>query len=81
MHAPEHLRQAFAEWVHAGMDHHAIPADFFLEGEERPIPWLFGQLWECTDTMPSELCSDLHMSAGSTYAQAARREKPVLLPM
>ena len=81
MHAPGHLRQAFADWVHAGMDHTVIPADFFLDGEDRPIPWLFGKLWDCTDVMPPELCSDLHMPAGSTYAHAARRERLVLLPM
>ncbi len=74
MHASGHLREAFADWVHAGKDEHVIPADFFLDGEERPIPWLFGHLWGCTDIMPSALCSNLDIPKGSTYAKAVQRE-------
>ncbi len=35
--------------------------------------WLTGQLWNCTDIMPSSLCADLDLSPGSTYAMGVRK--------
>jgi hypothetical protein len=64
MHAPRHLREAFAEWIHVGMD------------QERPIPWLLGQLRRCSDIMDPSLCEDLDMPTGSTYGQAVQQLAP-----
>jgi hypothetical protein len=35
--------------------------------------WLIGQLWNCTDIMPSNLCSNLDLPSGSTFAKGARK--------
>jgi hypothetical protein len=38
--------------------------------------WLLGQLWNCTDIMPSVLCDTLDIRSGDgTYAQGARKLK------
>jgi hypothetical protein len=29
--------------------------------------WLIGQLWNCTDIMPSDLCSNLDIPSGNTF--------------
>jgi hypothetical protein len=56
MHAPGHLREAFVEWVEAGKPHdYVIPPEAFYDSTERPIRWLLGQLWHCSDQMSSNL--------------------------
>jgi len=35
--------------------------------------WLIGQLWNCTDVMPSRACSSVELPQGSSYARAARK--------
>jgi hypothetical protein len=35
--------------------------------------WLIGQLWNCTDIMPSVYCDILELNLGSTYAMAVRK--------
>ncbi|HLA99662.1 MAG TPA: hypothetical protein VJL34_14540 [Anaerolineales bacterium] len=40
--------------------------------------WLAGQLWNCTDCMPSSLCENIGLSTGSTYAQGVRKLKQEL---
>jgi len=35
--------------------------------------WLTGQLWNCTDIMPSTLCGGLDLPFGSTFAQGVRK--------
>lgn len=42
-----------------------------LSRKER-ILWITGQLWNCTDVMPRDLCKELGLPQGSTYAQGAR---------
>ena len=70
-HAPGHLRDAFHDWVEAG-----TPTEFNIElnGGDATVTarWIRGQLWNCSDTMPSSLCADLEIPAGSSYAQAVR---------
>jgi hypothetical protein len=66
------FRDAFRVWVEAGM-----PAEFNLEiaaaGHATVTArWIRGQLWSCSDTLPSSLCVDLAIPVGSSYAQAAR---------
>jgi hypothetical protein len=34
-----------------------------------------GCLWNCADIMPRDLCADLDLPPGSTYASGARRVK------
>jgi len=42
-------------------------------GEDaRPISWLIGKLWACTDVMTRSLCADLLVPQDSTYAQGVR---------
>ena len=72
MHKPNYLRAAFEEWVNAGMEVDTI----WLPTRRGEVPesasWMIGQLWACTDVMPAELCRELGMSEGLTYAQAVR---------
>ena len=67
-HAPGHLRDAFAEAVET---ERAVE----LDGIMRSPHWLAGQLWNCTDVMPSALCKDLDLPRGSTYARGARQAR------
>ena len=62
-HAPSHLRDQFCDLVQA-LDWRAIPAELLA---------VAGQLWTCTDVLPSEVCADLDMTRGSSYAMAARQ--------
>jgi hypothetical protein len=68
MHVGGHLREAFGDWVFDGMD--GKPQ---IDEEPVEIAWLLGQLRDCSDIMPSMLCSELEMAQGSTYATAAQR--------
>jgi len=68
-HAPGHLREAFCELIETGK----MPdIDFWWDGQARMFEWLRGQLWNCSDIMPSGLCMDLDLPQGSTYARAVR---------
>ena len=69
--APRYLRQALIEWVDNGMGDTAwIPT---RSGEDaRPISWLIGKLWACTDVMTRSLCADLLVPQDSTFAQGVR---------
>jgi hypothetical protein len=59
-HASGLNRSAFTERIEEGQK---IAAD-------DPV---IGSLWNCTDIMPSHVCDELEMPAGSNYAQAVRR--------
>jgi hypothetical protein len=72
-HAPGHLREAFAAWVDADQPETVMVGD---DETVMPARWLLGILWNCTDTMPSNLCSQLDMRSGSSYAMAVRRLLP-----
>lgn len=43
--------------------------------DSRELSTLIGQLWNCTDTLPRDYCSQLDIPQGSTYAVAVRRIK------
>ena len=60
-HAPGHIRNEFETLAE---DHSAWSS---LEMRR-----LIDLLWNCTDIMPSMLCAELDMPAGSTYAEGAR---------
>ncbi|MDP9165814.1 MAG: hypothetical protein M3O32_07105 [Actinomycetota bacterium] len=62
-HVASDLRDAFAERL----------ADLSVPLNDATLARLAGLLWNCTDVMPSGLCEDLELPAGSSYAQAARK--------
>ena len=78
-HAPGHIRDAFAYCaIETNMFQTCKPDMDVTEyiddwnGRKWTLRSLLGQLWNCTDIMPWELCGDLGFPAGSTHAQAAR---------
>ena len=72
MHTSTHLREALQDYLDCDN-----PAKFTVvhNGDEKPIGWLLGQLWNCTDVLPGGYCEQLDLVRGSTYAQAVRRIK------
>jgi len=68
-HAPGFLRDAFQEWVEEGDQEIKT---VIIDDEEKPLNWLLGQLWNCTDILPGCDCMLLDIPSGSTYAQAVR---------
>lgn len=48
----------------------ALPADG--PGYLNPRRWVLGRLWHCTDIMPGDLCDDLDLPRGSSYACGAQ---------
>jgi hypothetical protein len=75
MHAPGHLRDAFCELVEDGetrVDFYGKHANVDAMSADEQLWWLSGQLWNCTDCLPGDVCQDLEISQGSSYARAAR---------
>jgi hypothetical protein len=78
MHKPGHLRDAFVDLVEEGetdmffFNQLDKQAGFENMDADDQLWWLSGQLWNCTDCLPSNVCDDLDMPTGSSYAQAAR---------
>ena len=85
-HAPGHLRDAFLEWTERYIGGENPPTVQVGDDETpRPIGWLLGQLWNCTDVMPGtdwhELADCLKIEepyGGASYARAVRLLKPIL---
>jgi transcriptional regulator with XRE-family HTH domain len=89
-HAPGPLRDAFLGWLEESIQllpEVPLPATVEVEGEPRPVAWLFGQLWNCTDALPGhavEQINDWLTSEGlppidrHTYASAMRALKPLV---
>ena len=80
-HAPGHLRRAFCDWLEvvSAREDGEIP-DTVIVGwaeEERPLRWLIGQLWNCSDQLPGGVVGDLfdlfEFEAAFTYAAAVRK--------
>jgi hypothetical protein len=65
------MREAFCDWVEAGM-----PVEATVEVNYEPTRWparkLLGRMCHCSDVMPGDLCDDLEVRRGSTYAAAAQ---------
>ena len=80
-HAPGHIREMF-EQMFDGYDWEKDEDEIFYHDGKKVSPqWVIGQLWNCTDIMPSCLrdsVSDIRddydsdFSQLSTYAQGAR---------
>ena len=68
-HGPGFLRDAFQEWVE---EEDQERKTVIIDDEEKPLNWLLGQLWNCTDILPGCDCMLLDIPSGSTYAQAVR---------
>lgn len=82
MHFPGHLREAFVEWVEDEMppevEMHICHGGFNnpearWEWQTWPAEKLLGKLVHCSDIMPGDLCEELELERGSTYARAAQR--------
>jgi hypothetical protein len=90
VHYPGHLREAFevalAGYLYGGDS--SLDGFFFDDSTQQQwgdmdtrgrLWWVAGKLWHCTDIMPSNLCDDLDMPPGATYAQACRRIRAELV--
>lgn len=78
---PGHLRDAFTTAVDVNWPPDAEAVEFHDPTQQarwetmtpdQRADWLTGQLWHCSDIMPSDTCSELALPPGSTYARAAR---------
>jgi len=67
-HAPGPLREAFTAWI----DDEEAGGTVEIDGHERPLRWIVGQLWNCTDCLPGSSCDALGIPRGSSYAVAVR---------
>src|SRR5690348_10538268 len=57
-HAPGVLRDALLEWL--GEDE--FPATTVdVDGVKKPVDWLFGKLWHCTDCLPASYAEQIEM--------------------
>jgi hypothetical protein len=91
-HAPGHLREAFLEWINESRGLSAdnpLPSTVTIDEEPRPVGWLFGQLWNCSDVLPRHAFDEVHDILASenappidrqTYAAAVRALKPLISP-
>jgi hypothetical protein len=67
-HVGGHLREAFEELV-TGQGLHG---DHAHDGQILTPQRLTGLLWNCTDMMNRDMCTELDMPSGSSYAAGAR---------
>lgn len=92
-HAPEELRKALDRALESTSGTGApwwetVRIDFYeaangtlcghLMASENGV-WLVGQLWNCTDIVPENICACVGLPAGRTYAQLVRILKPDLV--
>lgn len=72
-HAPGHLRDALLEYIEdASPSPDTMSIVGYYNEYEKPLRWLIGQLWNCSDIMPSDYCYLLGLEQGSTYAMSVR---------
>lgn len=81
-HAPEDLRQRFQEYAdifYSPFPPEESESEYYPEGMSTyDFYFTLGQLWHCTDGLPSSYCEQIEIPHGSTYAQAARKIKAAL---
>ena len=81
-HAPDAIRAAFLEWLDDPAQT-VVKVDMGMwDFQRKPLSWLFGQLWNCTDILPglarvqvSRLLEGEPDDFRNTYAGAVRRLK------
>ena len=71
-HAPSDLREALRNYLDLANGEETL-VEVGEDEEGRPIKWLIGQLWNCSDVMPGSYCLDVDLPRGSSYAQAVRK--------
>jgi hypothetical protein len=73
-HAPGFLREAFCDYVDEWYttDWETIIETVEVQGEPRPVKWLLGQLWNCTDCLPGGLVSQINEALESTHQELHR---------
>ena len=69
-HAPGHLREAFQEWTEDQESNVVM-----IDDKIKPLQWIVGKLWNCTDILPGYICDMLDIPTSSNYAQAMRHVK------
>jgi len=75
-HAPGHLRDALIDALDASFTPwNRFPWWQFVTGGRVKARWLLGQLWNCRDVVPSEICDALDRPSGRTFAQIVRQLK------
>ena len=75
-HSPGYLRDAFEQWLSDWNGREVSPSEMCeYDGEQVKLTWLLGMLWNCTDTMPSHLCSFMDIPQSSSYAVGVRTVK------
>lgn len=73
-HAPGHLRNAFTDFMDEIWDSgEPLPQTVDVGGDQKPLKWLLGQLWNCTDAIPAPYAETLDLEGTATYASAVRK--------
>ena len=77
-HAPSYLREAFSAFLddepaldNVNLDTVRVAAG--EDGEMKPLRWLVGRLWNCTDVLPGTEARFLELTGMQTYAAGARK--------
>jgi hypothetical protein len=69
----------FCEAVEFGsidLEQNEVPAEW----HDNPVRWIVGQLWNCSDVMPRDVCEALDLSQGASYASGARALREMSFP-
>ncbi len=91
-HAPDYLRAAMVLAIEQGsnqkcawfqclelrFDDSGKAAWWSRSSTVERVRWLIGQLWNCSDTVPGEICEVVEIPRGSSYANLVRKLKSEL---
>lgn len=77
-HAPSYLREALLVLLDDNsaldnVDLDGVKVAIGGDGELKPLRWLVGQLWNCTDTLPGTEAGLLELTGMHTYAAGVRK--------
>ena len=67
--SPGYLREALQDYL---SDNAGPVGIVMVDEQEKPLKWLLGQLWNCSDILPSMFCNSIPVYEGATYAKAVR---------
>jgi hypothetical protein len=71
-HYPNRLRNSFCEWVEVDMPEVAAVEQRDASDDCWPARKLLGAMVHCSDILPGDVCDDLDIPRGSSYAIAAQ---------